>query len=401
MNQEPNVEVADIFRAAGHGYLDSFRHYTDRQQRKVMRAITGCRTAALGGHVDVCTDCGEQTGLSFNSCRDRHCPKCQARLVNDGWTRRQSELLPVPYFHVVFTLPHQLHPLIRHNQAALYTLLFRTVAETLKEVAANPERLGAQIGFFAILHTWSQNLLFHPHIHCVVPAGGLDPDHSRWVHGSKKFLLPIPVLRKVFRGKFVDALKRAYANNELELSGSIRSLQNPRAFRALIGGIHHHHWIVFAKRPFGGPKQVLRYLGRYTHRVAISNHRFISFDDNRVRFHWRDYRNGNTKRKMTLTAEEFIRRFLLHVLPKRFVRIRYFGTMANSHRKPLLELCRGFLSPFQQPSDNAMPEPSAPRTNPTWTCPGCGGPMKVLQRLSALQIALRERLSLCAAFNTS
>ena len=396
----PAVEVADIFRVEGNHYLESCRQFTDRQQRKVMRAITGCRTAALGGHVDVCTDCGEAR-LSFNSCRDRHCPKCQAQARQRWLDARQTELLPVPYFHVVFTLPHQLHPLIRHNQAALYTVLFRTVAATLKEVAANPERLGAQIGFFAILHTWSQNLLFHPHLHCVVPAGGLDADHTRWVQGSKKFLLPIPVLRDVFRGKFVDALEAAFHNNELRFSGSIQFLKLPRCFRALIRSIHTQDWVVYAKPPFGGPRKVLRYLGRYTHRVAISNHRLISFDDNQVRFHWRDYRNGNTKRTMTLTAEEFIRRFLLHVLPKRFVRIRYFGIMANAHRKPLLVLCREFLSRFRQPADTAISEPSAPTTNSTWTCPSCGGPMKVLQRLSALEIGLRERLSLCTAFDTS
>ena len=397
----PNVEVADIFRAAGNHYLESCRQFTDRQQRKVMRAITGCRTAALGGHIDVCTGCGEETGLSFNSCRDRHCPKCQAQARQRWLEARQSELLPIPYFHVVFTLPHQLHPLIRRNQAALYTVMFRTVAATLKEVAANPKRLGAQIGFFAILHTWSQNLLFHPHLHCVVPAGGLDADHTRWVQGSKKFFLPIPVLRDVFRGKFVDALQTAFDNNELRFSGSIQFLKLPRCFRALIRSIHTHHWVVYVKPPFGGPKQVLRYLGRYTHRVAISNHRLISFDDNQVQFHWRDYRNGNTKRKMTLTAEEFIRRFLLHVLPKRFVRIRYFGIMANAHRKPLLALCREFLSPVQQPSEKAIPEPSTPTTHSTWTCPSCGGLIRVLERLSALQIALRERRSLCTAFNTS
>ncbi len=332
--------------------------------------------------------------------RNRHCPKCQAQARQRWLEARQSELLPTPYFHVVFTLPHQLHPLIRHNMVVLYNLLFRTVAATLREVAANPERLGAQVGFFAVLHTWSQNLQFHPHIHCVVPAGGLDADHTRWVPGSQRFFLPIPVLRDVFRGKFVDALEAAFTKNQLRFSGSIQFLELSKCFRALIRSLHHRQWVVYAKPPFGGPEQVLRYLGRYTHRVAISNHRLVSFDRDQVRFRWRDYRNGNKKRKLTLRTEEFIRRFLLHVLPKRFVRIRYFGFMTNRSRKPSIALCRQLISKQTASGEESIAPPSTTTTRSTWTCPECGGPMKVRQRLTALDIR-RGGLTRCMGFNTS
>ncbi len=378
----PAVEVADIVRARVRGFLQ--RHRLGIQKLKVLRAILNCRTAALGGHIDRCADCGRESGISFNSCRNRHCPKCQTQARRRWLEAREAELLPTPYFHVVFTVPHQFHPFFFHNPALLYSLLFRSVADTMIEVAANPKRLGARIGFFGILHTWSQNLEFHPHIHCVVPAGGLAPDQSRWIPGSGRFFLPKQVLARVFRGKFIDGLGRAIADGSLELSGSIRPFGEPQHFRRFRRQIHSRNWVVYIKRPFGGPEQVLRYLGRYTHRVAISNHRLISFDGNRVRFRWRDYRNGNKSRIMTLAADEFIRRFLLHVLPKGFVRIRHFGFMANYRRSAAFALCRQLL--------DAMPRVESDETttsNSSWSCPHCQGPMTLIQRFTALQLVAR------------
>ena len=390
----PAVEVADIFRAVTAQFLD--RHHASFQQLKVIRAITGCRTAKLGGHIDYCTGCGKEWGPSYNSCRDRHCPKCQAQARQRWLAARQRELLPIPYFHVVFTLPHKLNTLIRANPEELYNLLFRTVADTLMEVAANPKRLGSQIGFFAILHTWTQTLVFHPHIHCVIPAGGLDPDHTRWMHAGEGFFLPRRVLRSVFRGKFVHGLRHAVAQDRLRFPPELQSLRDPKRFRAWIRGLHLHPWVVYSKAPFGGPEQVLRYLGRYTHRVAISNHRLVSFDQNEVQFRWRDRKAGNMQRLMQLSAEEFTRRFLSHVLPKRFVRIRYFGFMANFRRKASLALCRqllGWVPPWTEDTDST--------TEGTWRCPDCQAPMKVLKRLTAIEIAFRERFRLCTAFDTS
>lgn len=378
MNRPP-VELADIFRARARRFLEA--HRLGIQKLKVLRAIIHCRTAALGGHVDRCADCGRESGISFNSCRNRHCPKCQTQARRRWLAARQAELLPTPYFHAVFTVPHQLHGFFLQNPAPLYTLLFRTVADTLIHVAANPKRLGARIGFFGILHTWSQNLGFHPHIHCVVPAGGLTSDPSRWVAGSPRFFLPKRVLSQVFRGKFLEQLQQALADDSLELAGSIRLLRDPEHFSRFRRQMHRHNWVVYIKRPFGGPEQVLRYLGRYTHRVAISNHRLVSFDANQVRFRWRDYRHGNTMRIMTLRADEFIRRFLLHVLPKGFVRIRHFGFMANYRRSASFALCRQLLD--AAPLVESEPTASAS----SWTCPHCQGPMILLKRFTAQDLA--------------
>ena len=391
---QPTVEVADIFRDAPFSLVD--RHRGSFQRLKVIRAITGCRTARLGGHIDYCSGCGKDWGLSFNSCRDRHCPKCQAQ-ARQGWLRaRQRELLPVPYFHVVFTLPHKLNSLIRANPVELYNLLFRSVADTLIEVAANPKRLGAEIGFFAILHTWTQALVFHPHVHCVVPSGGLAPDHSRWMARSPRYFLPKEALQTVFRGKFIDRLRDAFDHGRFRLPSTMQSLAEEKRFRSWIRTLHVHEWIVYTKRPFGGPEQVLRYLGRYTHGVAISNHRLIAFDGHHVQFRWRDRKGGNKQRTLRLSAYQFTHRFLLHVLPKGFVRIRYFGFMANFRRRPSLELCRqllGWVPPWT--------EDAASVNDSTWQCPDCQAPMKVRQWLTAADIALRPGLRLCTAFDTS
>ena len=377
----PTVEVADIFRAQGRTFV--YHHRIRFQQLKVMRAIVRCRTAVLGGHRDKCTRCGLRV-ISFNSCRNRHCPKCQAQSRKRWIAARERELLQTSYFHVVFSLPHHLNSLILQNEVELYNLLFRAVADTLLEVAANPKHLGAQIGFFGILHTWGQNLLFHPHIHCVVPSGGLAAGSTHWVRGSERFFLPEKVLKKVFRGKFVDGLEQAFAQKRLRFAGLIRHLAEPKNFAALVRKLHRHEWVVYAKAPFNGPQQVLRYLGRYTHRVAISNHRLLAFDDNNVTFRWRDYAHGNVQRTMTISAEEFIRRFLLHVLPKGFVRIRHFGFMANYQRSSSFKLCRLLLAmaPLPPPSETLS-------TTSAWRCPTCQAPMTLVERLTAAQIAWR------------
>jgi len=380
----PAVEVADILRAQGSHFIDRHQSRIGFQQLKVMQAIVRCRTAALGGHVDTCPRCGGDQAISYNSCRDRHCPKCQSQARQRWIVARKQELLATRYFHVVFTLPHELHALILQNEVELYNLLFRMVAETLLEVAGNPEHLGAKIGFFGILHTWGQNLLFHPHIHCVIPGGGITPDHTGWIHPRYPFFLPVKVLGKVFRGKFVDGLRKAFRKESLSFAGQIQNMAEPKFFAAFLRTLFRKEWIVYAKPAFGGPEQVLRYLGRYTHRVAISNHRLLAFDGNDVTFRWRDYARGNKQRKMTVSSDEFIRRFLLHVLPKAFVRIRHFGFMANSQRFASMELCRQLLgmSPVLRPTE-------AVSANSTWLCPVCHAPMIVIERLTPAQVAWR------------
>ena len=298
----PAVEVADILRALGRSFIERNRSWLRFRQLQVMRAISRCRTAALGGHIDKCLHCCKDLGISFNSCRDRHCPKCQAQSRQRWIEARQNELLGVPYFHAVFTLPHLLNALIRQNPVELYNLLFRCVAETLMEVAANPEHLGAEIGFFAILHSWGQKVLFHPHIHCVVPSGGLAPGRTHWIRGSATFFLPVDVLKRVFRGKFIDGLEKAFTPKRLTFSGLIQHLAEANRFAEFIRKLHRQEWVVYTKPSFGGLEQVLRYLGRYTHRVAISNHRLVSFDGDQVTFRWKDYAHGNKKRKMTVSA---------------------------------------------------------------------------------------------------
>jgi predicted Zn-ribbon and HTH transcriptional regulator len=372
--------VADVIRRTGSKFLERYRQSLTWAQVKVLAAIMRCRTAALGGHRDQCQRCGYQA-ISYNSCRNRHCPKCQTN-AREKWLRqRQQELLPVGYYHLVFSIPHTLVPLVWQNKKVLFTLLFEAAAATLLEVAADPKHLGAQIGFLSILHTWGQTLQPHPHLHCVVPGGGLSPDHQRWIASHAHFFLPVKVLSRVFRGKFVAGLRRAAASGRLALHGECLPLANPQAFAAFLRTLFHEDWVVYAKPPFGGPEHLLQYLARYTHRVAISNHRIVDVTNSHVTFQWKDYAHHSRQHTMTLTGEEFLRRFLQHVLPKGFPRIRYVGWLANRRRKNLLPLCRVLLTP-RPPAT-----PVAPAAEPAvWLCPSCHGPMHVVERLTALQI---------------
>jgi rubredoxin len=385
----PPLEVADLVRAAGDAFIERNRHWLRWKHVKVLRAIARCRTAALGGHLDECTRCGHRAPISYNSCRDRHCPKCQTA-ARDRWiAARRRELLPTRYLHVVFTLPHRLAPLLLQNKKVLYGLLFRTSAETLLEVARDPQHLGAEIGFFSVLHTWSQKLNIHPHVHCVVPAGGLSPEHTRWVPSRDNYFLPKGVLREIFRGKFVDALKQAFQNGQLRFEGDLKLLAQPKIFVTWLRPLFRQDWVVYLKRPFGGPEYVLHYLGRYTHRVAISNHRLVSLTDGQVTFRWRDSAHHNEQKLLPLALDEFLRRFLLHILPKGFVRIRNFGFLANRKRATLLPLCFQLLDSEQQPQ--AEQHASSTEDCPDlWRCPKCGGPMKVIERLTAAEIQLRS-----------
>jgi hypothetical protein len=383
----PPLEVADLVRSAGRNFIELNRSWLNRLHLKVLTAIERCRTAALGGHLDECLRCG-QRAISFNSCRNRHCPKCQAN-ARDRWLEaRQRELLPSRYVHVVFTLPHELAPLALQNKRVVYDLLFRSSAETLLQIARDPRHLGADIGFFSVLHTWNQKLEHHPHVHCVVPAGGLSPDRTRWIASQHRFFLPIEVLSEVFRGKFADALREAFTNGKLGFHGTLKPLGRPKAFAQLLRLTFRKKWVVYSKRPFGGPEHALRYLGRYTHRVAISNHRLVSFADDQVIFRWRDSANKNKQRLMSLHVHEFLRRFLLHVLPKGFVRIRHFGFLSTRNRSTLLPECFRLLQPTAaEPIRESTPDDH--QTGATWSCPRCNGPMLLLERLTALQLRFR------------
>jgi hypothetical protein len=384
--KRPTLEVADIIRVAGDSFIEKNQAHLAWPQLKVLRAIRNCRTAALGGHLDRCSRCGHQA-ISYNSCRNRHCPKCQTNAREQWLAKRTEDLLEVPYFHVVFTLPHDLSALALQNKKAFYDLLFRASAEALIEVSADPKHLGAQIGFLSVLHTWGQNLQHHPHVHCVIPAGGIAPDRSYWVHPPAGFFLPVRVLSKVFRGKFVAGLKRLFRKHELSFHGSLGSLADPKSFHRFLRQLFRHDWVVYAKRPFGGPEHVLQYLARYTHRVAISNHRLIGFKDGKVTFRWKDYARGNKKRTMTVSAGEFLRRFLLHVLPRGFVRIRHFGFLTNRKRAALVPLCRRLLA--EAPRVRS-PETRRAGSAIEWLCPQCAAPMIVVERLTAQQIRLRS-----------
>jgi hypothetical protein len=382
----PLLEVADIVRAQGDRFIQNNFRWIHWAHRKVLRAIARCRTAALGGHRDQCPRCGYRT-TSYNSCRDRHCPKCQSG-ARDKWIlARQSELLPVAYVHVVFTLPHQLAPLALQNKKVLYDLLFRASAETLQEVARDPRHLGADIGFLSVLHTWGQNLLAHPHVHCVIPAGGLSPDHTQWIHPRYPFFLPVHVLSRVFRGKFVAGLQQRFQQHQLTFAGTLQPLAHEKAFRSFLRPLFRQNWVVYAKPPFGGPHHVLGYLARYTHRVAITNHRLLAFEQDQVTFRWKDYAHGNKNRTMTLTSQKFLRRFLLHVLPRGFVRIRFFGFLANRRRARLLPLCQRLLADYPTPHPPAAITSSP--TQPTcFRCPKCSTPMLIVERFSVLTAGL-------------
>lgn len=388
MNRPP-LEVADIVRAQGRRFIENNRRWIHWIHLKVLLALVRCRTAALGGHRDQCPGCGYQA-ISYNSCRNRHCPKCQTAARQRWLAARQQELLTVGYFHLVFTLPHQLSPLALQNKKVLYDLLFRASAEALMQVAADPDHLGAEVGFLSVLHTWGQNLLHHPHIHCVIPAGGLSPDHTRWIHPRYPFLLPVRVLSRVFRGKFVAGLKSRFRQGQLVFAGSLQPLSEPKAFASFLRTLFRQDWVVYAKAPFGGPERVLRYLARYTHRVAISNHRLLAFENDQVTFLWKDYSHGNKTRKMTLSSQEFLRRFLLHVLPRGFVRIRFFGFLAPRRRTKLLPLCRRLLADHPRP-DASESSASTTEEPACFRCPYCATPMVKMERFSSLESLLGIR----------
>lgn len=341
-----NLEVADIFCEYGEEYLRNSGKLMSPEQWRTMHAIKICRTAELGGHIDRCDHCGHEV-ISYNSCRNRHCPKCQS-LAKAGWLEaRKSELLSVDYFHVVFTLPDALNQIALQNKREVYDILFKAVAKTLLTIAADSKHLGANIGFMAILHTWGQNLLLHPHLHCVVAAGGLSHDENRWINCRKRFFLPVRVLSRLYRRLFLDLITKSFEQKRLKFHGKISHLSDPELFSQLIKKCLKTEWVVYAKPPFGGADKVLDYLGRYTHRIAISNHRLLKIEDGKVSFSLRNYQQENKAQTMTLEAEEFIRRFLLHVLPSGFMRIRYFGFLSNRHRTKKLKRCREFLHDHQ------------------------------------------------------
>jgi hypothetical protein len=336
------LEVADVFRHFGPAFRDQHGASLSAARRRAMTAIESCRTAALGGHVERCDDCGHQR-VSYNSCRNRNCPKCQS-LARAQWLEdRQAELLDVPYFHVVFTVPDLIATIAFQNQTVVYDVLFRAASETLRTIAADPEHLGAEIGFLGVMHTWSQNLLHHPHIHFLVPGGGIAPDGESWIACRPGFFLPVQVLSRMFRGLFLRYLKQAFTAGELKFFAAHRHLHEPAAFRRYLAPTWNVDWVVYAKRPFAGPAQVLDYVGRYTHRVAISNNRLVSMEDGKVSFRWKDYRDDSRQKTMTLGAGEFIRRFLIHVLPDGFHRIRYYGFLGNRHRAQKLARCRELI----------------------------------------------------------
>jgi len=340
--ERPKLEVADVFRRYGAAYRQQHAGSLSRGQRRVMSAIELCRTAALGGHLEECDCCGHQRP-AYHSCRNRHCPKCQS-LARAQWLEdRQAELLPVEYFHVVFTVPEEIAALAYQNKEVVYGILFRATAETLRTLAADPQHLGAEIGFFAVLHSWGQNLLHHPHLHCVVPGGGLAPDGKRWIACRPGFFLPVNVLSCLFQRLFLDYLQAAFEQGQRHFFSSLERLRDPHAFAHYLAPLRQIDWVVHAKPPFGGPEQVLNYLGRYTHRVAISNNRLLDIEDGKITFRWKDYRHNDRPRVMTLEADEFIRRFLLHVLPDGFQRIRHYGFLAHRYRKAKLALCRQLL----------------------------------------------------------
>ena len=347
------VELADIVRAHGAAYQHA--HPLCRAQRRALRAIADCRTAVLGGHRAVCPTCGAER-ITYNSCRNRHCPKCQ-RVATERWlAARRREVLPIPYFHVVFTLPHALNPLAQSHPRLIYRLLFQTAASTLLRFGRDPRHLGGDLGVTAVLHTWGQTLTQHVHVHCVVTGGALAPDGARWLPARSGFLFPVRALAKVFRGRYLAGLRRAFDRGELHLTGGLAPLAEPAAFTAWLDELRAPAWVVYCKPPFAGPDHVLAYLGRYTHRVALSNDRLVAVTDGRVRFRWRDYADGDRVKVMDLAVDEFLRRFLLHIVPDGFVRIRYFGLLANRRRAAALAQCRALLA---QPAPPAAPPESA------------------------------------------
>ena len=378
------LEVADIFRRHGAAYRQAHAHHLGRTERRVMAAVEACRTPALGGHAEQCADCGF-VRYAYNSCRDRHCPKCQGLARAEWLEARQAELLPAPYFHVVFTVPAPIANITFHNKAIVYGILFHAAAQALRDIARDPRYLGAEIGAVAVLHSWGQALHFHPHLHCIIPGGGISLDQTRWIACRPGFFLPVRVLSRRFRDLFVQRLRAAYAGGRLRLPGVLAALADPAAFAARADELGRSEWVVFAKPPFAEPEQVLGYLARYTHRVAIANSRLLGLEDGQVSFTWKDYREGGKTKTMTLSADEFIRRFLQHTVPDGFHRIRHFGFLANRHRAEKLALCRALL---------AAPTPEPPSAR-RWQdrlrdltgeevelCPCCGGRMQTINIIS-------------------
>jgi Putative transposase/Transposase zinc-binding domain len=380
----PALELGDIFRLHGPAYLTTFGDSLSHEQKNALRAIAVCRTAALGGHVDQCDQCGYRK-ISYCSCRNRHCPKCHGQARAQWLEQRAAELLPVEYFHVVFTLPQLVAPLALQNQQLVYGLLFRAAAETLLQIAADPRHLGARIGFLAALHTWGQNLHHHPHLHCVVPGGGIARDQRRWISCRRQFLFPVKVLSRVFRGKFIAYLKTAFGDGELGFHGELKCLEEKGKFIEWLHRAAGTEWVVYAKPPFGGPRQVLKYLARYTHRVAISNQRLVALENGRVTFRWKNYARAGEPATMSLKAEEFIRRFLLHVLPKGFVKVRHFGFLANRGRRENVVLCRKLLVASSTTPPDLAPSPchsDEAETDTADRCPRCNiGSMRMLEIL--------------------
>jgi hypothetical protein len=386
----PACEIADVFRRYGPAFQAQYGRLLGPLHLLVLKALAACRTAQLGGHLLECDSCGHQK-QAYNSCHNRHCPKCQASLRGQWFEDRQRDLLPVEYFHVVFTLPDELGPLALQNKTVIYNLLFRAASETLLEAAAGWKDLKAQIGFFAILHTWGQKLDLHPHLHCVVPGGGISLDGARWVSCPRGFFMPVRLLSRLFRGKFLAFLKEAHHRGDLTLAGRLQPLDSHRAFRSWLGPLYDKEWVVYAKPPWKSPEHALKYLARYTHRVAIANGRLQSIDDGQVTFSYKDYRRHHRQRTLTLAATEFIRRFMMHVLPNGFVRIRYYGFLANAHRQEQLRKIRKLLD-APQPTiavEQSEDDPHNPLEPPDdQRCPHCKeGVMR------AVNLAPRPRLS--------
>jgi len=384
----PKWEVADVIREYGEAFLNKHGGHLTHTQKQALRDLGRCRTAALGGHVEECLDCGHQR-MAYNSCRNRHCPKCQA-LTRAQWLERQAEhLLPVEYFHVVFTLPREVGDLALLNPKVLYDLLFQAASATLREVAANPKRLGAQVGVLMVLHTWGQNLHHHPHVHAVVTGGGLSCDAQgvvdgtpKWVSCAKEYLLPVKVLSRVFRGKYLEGVREAFEEGKLKWPRHVNGSMDADGLRKWLGPLYRKEWVVYSKRPFGGPQQVLKYLARYTHRVALSNSRLADVSNGEVTFSYKDYAKGNERKEMTLSADEFLRRFLQHVLPKGFVKIRHYGLLANRLREAKLGMCRLLLLVVlgaKRASADQQPETTAA----TPRCEKCGGTRLIKRKLQA------------------
>lgn len=383
---EHRLEVADVFRQHEQEFLERWGRTLSAHQLRAFRDIRACRTAALGAHIEQCDHCLRET-TAYDSCRNRHCPKCQSTARDKWLTARSAELLPTPYCHVVFTLPQEVSALALQNPRVIYSLLFRAASETLRTIAADPRHLGARLGFLAVLHTWNQQMRHHPHLHCLIPAGGLAPDRSRWIRCRKRFFLSVKVLGKMFRGKFVALLATAFRNKKLRFAGALTPLKAPAAFDRFLRQLGNKNWVVYAKRPFGGPEHVIKYLARYTHRVAIANGRLIQMRDSEVTFRWRDSADGNQQKVMTLDAIEFIRRYLLHVLPPGFVKIRHFGFLANRHRREALVLCRSLLPRPSSRLPNALTD--IQRRAVERKCPHCRiGTLHIIDRIPLKELIL-------------